>query len=344
MKSPRFLVIRRDNIGDLVCTTPLISGIRDKHPNGWIGVVANSYNAPVLDGNKDIDAVYAYRKAKHGGTGSLRAAWARVRMLLELRRQRIDYVIVATPADRDRGLDIARHVRARHVVAFVRHGARAPGVDIALPLNDAQAASEVELVWRIAPALGIDGPPPPLKVMASSDVVARVRAAVAENHRDGAGPLVAIHVSARKPSQRWPVEHFAALMRVLHERHAARFVVLWAPGDEHNPTHPGDDAKARQLIDTTVDVPVLAWPTQTLPELVGAIAACDLAVLADGGAMHIAAALGKPLVVLYGDSDPRRWRPWGVRHEALQAPSRSVDDIAVSEVAEAFERLVRRGR
>ena len=60
----RFLVIRRDNIGDLVCTTPLIAALRRARPGAFIAALVNSYNREVLDGNPHLDRVYAYGKAK----------------------------------------------------------------------------------------------------------------------------------------------------------------------------------------------------------------------------------------------------------------------------------------
>ncbi|HMG60523.1 MAG TPA: hypothetical protein VK583_12390, partial [Burkholderiales bacterium] len=64
---PRILVIRRDNIGDLVCTTPLIFALRERFPLAHIAALVNTYNEPVLSGNAAIDAVYAYEKGKHRG-------------------------------------------------------------------------------------------------------------------------------------------------------------------------------------------------------------------------------------------------------------------------------------
>ena len=61
----QFLIIRRDNIGDLVCTTPLLTALRARYPNAWIGVLANAYNAPALQHNPDIDEIFAYQKRKH---------------------------------------------------------------------------------------------------------------------------------------------------------------------------------------------------------------------------------------------------------------------------------------
>ena len=66
---PRILVIRRDNIGDLVCTTPLIFALRERFPRAHIAALVNTYNEAVLERNPAVDAVYAYEKGKHRGKG-----------------------------------------------------------------------------------------------------------------------------------------------------------------------------------------------------------------------------------------------------------------------------------
>ena len=62
MKPLHILIIRRDNIGDLLCTTPLIYGLRKKYPEAFIAVLASSYNAEVLRGNSDVDQVFVFPK------------------------------------------------------------------------------------------------------------------------------------------------------------------------------------------------------------------------------------------------------------------------------------------
>jgi len=337
--SPRFLVVRRDNIGDLVCTTPLIAALRRRHPDAWIGVLANSYNAPVLEGNPDIDAIFAYEKAKHSGKSRLRTAIERIGFVLRLRRRRLDAVVIATPEFQKRTARLARALGAQQVIGYAPARGRTPLLDIAVDSSVVGALTEVERVFRLAPALGIEGPPPPLRVVASATERERVRAAlVARGIREDC-PVIGIHISARKPSQRWPVERFAAVMRELHARHDAAFLLFWAPGAADNPTHPGDDAKAAALIDASGALPILPWPTHALAELIAGLDACRQVILADGGAMHIAAGLGKPLVCLFGDSDAARWRPWGVPHVLLQTPGRNVGDIDVADVVDAYETL-----
>lgn len=324
--TPRILVIRRDNIGDLVCTTPLLHALRQRFPEGWLGALVNSYNAPVLDGNPDLDATFVYTKAKHREAGQSLAGiyWQRLQMLRRLRRMGLDDVIIATPLPLARMVRLARWLKPRRVIAFGPCGA-----DLELPLS-AEPLHEVEHVFRIAREYGIEGAPPACRLRAS---VAAGAAAAADR--------IAIHISARKPSQRWPAERFAALIRTLrHANPGLRFRLLWAPGPADDPRHPGDDAKAQAILQALdSDVPIEAVSTRTLPELIQALAGCGALICADGGAMHLGAGLGLPIVCLFGNSDAGRWRPWGVPCRVLQKPSREVADIAVEEVLAAFNAL-----
>ncbi|WIM04871.1 MAG: glycosyltransferase family 9 protein [Candidatus Nitricoxidivorans perseverans] len=330
-KSPRILVIRRDNIGDLVCTTPLIAALRRRLPNGWIGALVNSYNAPVLDGNPDLDAVFVYTKTKHRGRESLAGVlWRRLMMMKALRGMRFDDVLIATPVPQPRTVRLAACLRPKQVIGFGDGRGGPKGLDIALPPS-ATPLSEAEDVFRLATLYGIDGPPPPCRVAAPAGAAKRPDF------------TIALHISARKPSQRWPTERFVELMRELHARHGARLLLLWSPGATDNRLHPGDDDKARAIVEAVESLepgfPLNAVPTGTLPQLIGVLAGCHAMICADGGAMHLAAGLGLPIVCLFGNSDATRWRPWGVPYRLLRKPSLDVSDISAEEVAAAFEEL-----
>jgi heptosyltransferase-3 len=334
--SPRILVVRRDNIGDLVCTTPLLTALRQRFPDGWLAVLANSYNAPILAGHPDLDQVFAYRKGKHVDAGLLALARERIGLVRELRGRRLDAVVLATTAYQPRTLRLARLLAPEHIVGFVdENPPRA--IDRPVSLVGAEGEHEVERVFRLARAFGIEGPPPPLRIAVDAAEAARVQAALID--RRFPGLPIGIHLSARKPSQRWPADRFVALMREMQARHGASFMLFWSPGPADHPRHPGDDEKAREVIEATWDLQVLPWPTEALPSLVAGIAACREMVLSDGGAMHIAAALGKPIVCLFGRSDATRWRPWGVPYRLLQPASLDVIDVSVDDAASAFEAL-----
>lgn len=336
----RILVIRRDNIGDLVLTTPLIHALREHCPDAWIAALTNSYNAPVLGGNPDLNAVYAYDKAKHRPDRSrLATAAATARLLLGLRRMRIDLAILATPGYQRQAAALVRWIGAREVLGFADPGkpagAQAP---VTLPVGYAGGARlhAAEDVFRLLQALGVPGSPGPCHMVAD----AGLRAAVAARLPAGA-PVVAVHISARRPRQQWPAERFAQLIRGLHLRTACTVMLLWAPGAADDARHPGDDAKAREVQRRLGGaVPLVAVPTGRLAELAAALDCCSLMVCADGGAMHVAAALGKPVAALFGDSPASRWHPWGVPHQVIEAPGGDLINLDAETVAEAASALL----
>ncbi|MGH9576685.1 MAG: glycosyltransferase family 9 protein, partial [Terriglobales bacterium] len=128
----KLLVVRRDNIGDLVLTTPILRALRSRFPAARIEAFVNSYNAPVLSGHPDVDRVHAYTKAKHLEAGAAANWVGRLRQVLALRAARFDHVIVATPGYQPRQVRFARWLAPAHIAAFVPPGARVPGVDLAV--------------------------------------------------------------------------------------------------------------------------------------------------------------------------------------------------------------------
>ena len=318
MEPKSILVVRRDNIGDMVCTTPLLSALRTQYPMAWIGVLANTYNAPILERNPDVDQVCTYRKLKHADSGVAFSALAHKAILLwRLRRRKLDLVVLATGAEDSRGARLARFLAPRQTSVSDRIQA---------------GMHEVERTFSAARSLGIEGPIPPLRVTADEAALRRVRRSVAQSDLASKRPLIGLHISARRPAQRWPAERFAELSVALYDNLGAATILFWSPGTESHPQHPGDDEKASTIIERTANRRLLIpWPTAQLQELVAGIAACDAVVCSDGGAMHIAAGLGKPIVSFFGDSPVDRWRPYGTRHIVLQAASRRVADISLEE-------------
>jgi ADP-heptose:LPS heptosyltransferase len=332
----QILVIRRDNIGDLVCTTPLFTALRKRFPDAWIGAFVNSYNAPVLDRNPDLNEVISYTKLKHLGAqrGALGALKKRLTMLWRLRRMKLDCVVLATSDFVPRLARLARLLAPQEVVGFSDGSRRARVLDRAVEIGSVAYMHEVERVFALTELFGIEGAIPPPTVIPEPVEAQKAKAVIA-----GSGLKVAIHISARRPAQRWPVERFVALINRISKAHGATVMLLWSPGAIDHPQHPGDDAKARQISDKAPDV--VAYRTERLAELIGALAACDAVICSDGGASHIAAALGKPTLCFFGDSPVERWRPWGVKHEVLQPASRKVADITVVEAADAFAALLK---
>jgi len=123
-------------------------------------------------------------------------------------------------------------------------------------------------------------------------------------------PWILLQPGARWQNKRWPVDFFAALLRRLSEAHAGlRFAVLGGAEDRSL----GQElarAAAKKCLDVTGEL--------SLPEMVEWIRLSHLVVSNDTGPMHAAAALGKPVISLFGPTEPRRTGPYGQLEHALQ--------------------------
>jgi len=334
-REPSFLVIRRDNIGDLVCTTPLIAALRARFPKAWIGALANRYAAPVLDNNPDLDAVFTYQKAKHRAPGEslLGLYWQRVRLLLDLRRRSIDYVIIGSAGYQASAERFARAVRPRHVIAFDNASRLA---DMVVPAQTSRPLHQIENTLRLVGAVGIDGPVPPPKIVPQQRLVEECLQRLPQGR-----PIIGVHLSARQADQRWPDACFSELIGALIRQHGASVVLTWSPGRRDNPLFPGDDDSARAVLARIGSPRLLALPTAELAQFIASLAVCDYVLCSDGAPVHLAAALGKPVVALFGGADPQVWYPWGVPHRVLQPASKDVKDLSMAEVLSAFGELLR---
>ena len=305
------LIIRRDNIGDLLCTTPLMAGLKEQLKVNRLDVVTNAYVAPVLKGNHFIDTLYVYHKLKHGHTSFFKVIYERLKLIFNLRHHHYDYILAFDQRD----LNLTRYLRKTKVLT---------------PIQDWTHQTEVERAWELGQRLGLRGMPGSLVLPpyhSSSDK---------KNVK-----TVGIHISARRVRQQYPIVQWVKLIRALHDLDAKlTFHIFWSPGDSENPMHPGDDDKALILKKELKDLPVKFMPTPTLESLIKNIHKCGSMIMADGGAMHIAAALNRPIIALFGDSNPKRWRPWGVPYTIMQNKTEHVKDIEASKIVDAWLNLI----
>lgn len=341
-EAARILIVRRENIGDLVCTTPLISLIRQHFPHAHIACLVNTYNVHVLDNNPEVDVVHAYQKFRH--TRSCVAAvgvfFSQLRLFFRLRWPRFDYAFLATTDFLDKDIRLLRAIGVRQIVAIAQGKNPLTHVDVAVPYSQPAPAHIVEQLCTLAAPFSLVGPLPPLTVKPDPRCAEDVRARCVDACLPAKGMLIGIHISSRSAVQRWPADSFATLIRALHAQHACRFLLFWSPGAADNQLHPGDDDKAAAILAMLADLPVAACPTTRLDELIAGLSLCDAVICSDGGAMHLAAGLQKPILALFGNADPARWRPWQVPHVLLRPESHIVADIHVEEAMQGFNRLL----
>jgi heptosyltransferase-1 len=155
---------------------------------------------------------------------------------------------------------------------------------------------------------------------------------------------VLINPSAAWPNKRWPAERFGALAAAIHERHQVRSMVLWGPGEE---------ALASAVVAASKGAAQAAPPT-TIVDIVALARGAQLMISGDTGPMHIAGAVGTPIVALFGPTRPERNGPWSPADISIsrfdrcvchyerrcRRTERCIDEIGLDEVLAAVERRV----
>jgi ADP-heptose:LPS heptosyltransferase len=315
----KILVVKRDKIGDLLLTTPLLAHLKRELPAARIHVLANDYNAWVVAANPHVERVWVYRRTRHAGAVRIGAAVEQARQFFALRGERFDVAIAAGGEESPRAIRRALAVRAARTIAYAsptqRHGARFTD-----PLSAPGSGHERERILGLIAPLGIaapEGAPEPefSPPKAWLDDARRWL----ETKGVEPGKFVIVGLSARdapKVPARAQVLRWAA--RCEREWGCAT-LLQFTPGDAGNALYPGSDALAQSIL--AAAPPYLHGMPDGLPAAVGLIHLARVSILPDSGLMHFAAASPGGVVGLFagtpGLSSPSRWGPLGKRAVAL---------------------------
>ncbi len=300
----RVLVVKLADIGDLLTAVPALKALRAGLPGAEITLLAPPHSAPVLEGTPWVNRVITFEKRRFDSPKALLSPrnWADLaRLAWGLRRHRFDWVILMhhlvtnwgvlkfallslAAAPRRLGLDDGRGW-------FLTHRLPDPGYG---------GLHEVECWLKLVGVLGVSPVDRRIEVPVGELERAWARQALAE--LKGHPPVaVAPGTGAFSPARRWPPDRFADVATAL----ALRFgvgVVLVGGGDNRAEADRFRSHYRGPLVD-------LVGKT-TLRQAAAVLAGCKLFVGNDGGLMHLAAAVGTPVVAVFGPSNHLAWGPW----------------------------------
>lgn len=307
----RVLIIKPSSLGDVIHASPILPALRALLPEAHVSWVVNASLRSLLEGRPDLDEVIAYDK---GGSGLTARGFIGVsKLCVALAKRRFDLTI-----------DLQGLLRSGIMTA----AARSP---IRVGLEDAREGSRffyshrvsasrtsvhaVDRVMLVAEALGAESPKPEfmLPIREQDDEWAR-------RALEGlSGPRLILNMGARWETKRWPVEHFAEVARRAVSEFGAGVVAVGASEDQH---------LAEALQRNLGAIPVLDLCGRTnLLQLAALARRADLFLSNDTGPIHLAAAVGAPVVGVYTSTSPDLTGPYGPNAVAVQsgAPSSASD-------------------
>jgi heptosyltransferase III len=325
----RILVIKLRAVGDVLLSTVVTKNLREAFPTAKIAFLTESPSADIIRNNPYIDEPVIYDRSS---TGS-------VELIRKVRRGKFDLVIdlFGNP----RSALLTRLSGARHRVGFRFRGRTYAYTLIVEPRGGTVHNTQFNL--DALEAIGISIVDRTVQFRFSDEDRRYVDEFLAQA---GIGGLViGLNTGGGWYTKRWPLDRFAVLGGHLIERFGARIVLPWGPGQLEEVRNVQSMMKDRGFIP----------PPTTLTQLGALLARCSIVVSNDSGPMHIAAAVGTPVLGIYGPTNPLLQGPYGeqhltVRREGLDCLGCNftkcpighlcMNELTIEKVLEAFEELL----
>ena len=300
----RFLIVRLGALGDVVHAIPVAAALRRAFPPARIDWLVSAKHGGILDLVTVIDRPILVND--RNGSSDGKSLWQAVG---ELRRTRYDVVIDLQGLIKSALL--ARLSGAPRVIGFTSAYAREglarlfysesydPGRGGLYDPRETRHVVRINL--GLLTRLGIEVTAPDFPIADVDSVVARW---AIEQSR---GRYALLNPGAAWPNKRWPPARFGRVAVALRDRHALTSVVLWGPGEE---------PLAKDVVAEANGAALLS-PRTTIADLVALARSAAVMISGDTGPTHVAAAVGTPLVSLFGPTRAVRNGPLVARDIAV---------------------------
>jgi heptosyltransferase III len=296
---PRVLIIRRRYLGDIVLLGSVLRNLRLRWPRAWLSMLTEPAYTGVLRLNPDVDAALTFPRRTR--------SWiAFVRTL-----RRIGFTHVLDFDNTEKTALVTRltgaAIRAtfnRELIPFRYSWLYTHSAKVTNAFYDSHHITETYLA--LPAAAGVPITSREVRLVPGTEDLANARKLIARG-----GNKVLVHPGTRSPFRVWPAERFADVCDRLQDNLGAQVFLTGGPGE-----HPLVEQIRAQ---TRTHVVVLESP-RDIGQLTALLAQFDAFLCHDSGPMHIAAAVGTPVVALFGSQNATIWRPLGPRHAILQTP------------------------
>ncbi|MEO7300666.1 MAG: lipopolysaccharide heptosyltransferase II [Verrucomicrobiota bacterium] len=298
----KILILKPSSLGDVIQAMPVLRLLKLHHPNSEIFWWINSNLAPLLANDPDLKGIFSFHRRRWSSLFNWNELLASIR---QMRRKNFDLVIDLQGLARSGsfawlanggltiGLDDAREgARGFYDVAIPRPSSHTHAVDWYLQvLKFLDVPVHHNFQW-LAPHLESQRK---VEEIAGRDV-----------------RWIAINPGARWLNKRWPAEYFSELVgRLAVQNKNSRFVILGGK----------DDQPLGQIISRSHQNSCLDLTGKTsLLEMIEWIRRSEFIVTNDTGPMHVAAALKKPVIALFGPTAPQRTGPYGQLEKTVRIP------------------------
>ena len=306
--APHVLVIRRRYLGDVVLLGSLLRNIRLAHPDATIDVLVDPGYAPILALNPDVNSVVSPPDGLLAWVGFLR----------ELRRRQYTHVFNFDNTERTALITRASGAALRVALHHGGHRIKWPKAYTHVVHDTPEDHESRPITEYYLLALGPAGIPVAtreIRIVPREAELARYRKLVGAS-----GRILLVHPGSRSPFRLWPAESFAAVCDRVQDELDTQVILVGGPAETEL------IGKIRGLAKSHI---LALAESPTLPEFAALASLSTVLLCHDSGPMHVAAAVGLPVVALYGSQNAVLFSPVGTGHTLLTPPLPCTTCVAV---------------
>ena len=331
-ESHRILVVKPASLGDVLMSTAFLAALRANLPHADITVLVTTWAKEALAGNSHCDHVLDSGSVGfpgHYGFSAFRDCVSRVR------ERRFTHCFVL---DRSPLMALLPRLAGIPWRAGLNSAHRGIALHIRVPCPDDR--HEVETYLDVLRKAGLDVTRPHLHFCPQSTDSSEAESLLIDKGLANGRPIIALHPGGGKNpgteniGKRWSRSNFATLAEGLAGSLDANILLVGGP----------DDVPAADSVQSSASVPVVSVTGKlTFAQLGALIQRCHLFVGNDSAPMHLAAAVGTPVVALFGPTSPQRYGPYGVQSRVVCfAPNQGEEKVTdeVEAVLSAARRLL----
>ncbi|WP_033915712.1 glycosyltransferase family 9 protein [Campylobacter sputorum] len=305
----KILLVRNDNIGDLVCTTPAIEALRKKYKDARIDIVVNSLNSFVVENNPFLDKIYLYAKTKHKKKlkDKIIALIEKTKILYKIKKEKYDICLIFRSSySKNAGL-FAKFSNAKEIIGIDEKNEskfitkKIPKIEI----------NEIKLCYEILKPLDIKYQGEKTLFLPKSKI-------------NTYNNFIFFHISSRIKENKLSKEKICQILSILKAK--TNNIIITA-----------EDSDFATQISQISDVKCLQ--TKNLQELASYIYKAKFFITLDGGIAHLAPAMGINTLILFGKTNINRWKPISCNAKCvvLQDETKLANNINLEDIHEKID-------
>lgn len=328
----KIIILKRDKLGDLLLTTPMLQLLKQYFPSSTLSVVAPQSSAWILKDATFIDKLYSYPQPKSFNMKGILSFIRQFYIFLKIRCEHYDIAIAAGGEYSHRAVKRILWMKAKKTISYVPKNKIIKGVsDPIFELNQKENIihESLRIVKLLNPIIPLQKKlklPQPY-FQPPKDWLKKAESFLT-HHQLQKKKFFVFGLGARREKKQASKNQIIATANYIYKKYQIKTILVWTPGSKKNKEYPGDDEVANEIMN---GAPKEIIPLRAPLDLtIGIIWLARKSIFPDSGLMHFAAASPGGVIGLFAETNvspnPSQWGPLGHNSTYIEA-KKSIKDL-----------------